>query len=121
MVIQESKEMYLENIYLLLQENGQVRSIDIAKKMNYSKPSISKAMKNLNKEEYINIDDNGHITLTAKGERLAKSVYEKHKILTEYLISIGISKKIAEEDACRIEHVISDETFKAIKKDLKKR
>jgi len=116
MTIQESAEMYLETILVLSNENKNVRSIDISRKMNFSKPSVSRAMKNLSTENYIHIDENGYITLLPKGMEIAKKIYEKHEMLTKYFTSIGVSAKVAEDDACRIEHVISDETFDAIKK-----
>ena len=119
MTIQESAEMYLETIYILSKENEYVRSIDIAKKMNFSKPSVSRAMKNLSNEDYISIDGNGYITLLDKGLKIAKKIYERHDVLTKYFIKLGINPKVAEDDACRIEHVISDETFNAIKNLIK--
>ncbi len=111
--------MYLETIYILSQENEHVRSIDICKKMDFSKPSVSRAMKNLKSEGYIDIDDNGYISLKEKGLKIAKKIYERHEVLTDYFISLGINPKTAEDDACRIEHVISDETFTKIKELLK--
>lgn len=119
MTIQESAEMYLETIYILSKENEYVRSIDIAKKMNFSKPSVSRAVKNLSNEDYISIDENGYITLLDKGLKIAKKIYERHDVLTKYFIKLGINPKVAEDDACRIEHVISDETFNAIKNLIK--
>ena len=119
MNIQESAEMYLETIHVLSQEKENVRSIDISRKMGFSKPSVSRAMKNLKNEEYIDIDEEGYITLKEKGLLIADKIYDRHKTLTNYFISIGVSKKTAEEDACRIEHVISDETFAKIKEDMK--
>ena len=116
MTIQESAEMYLETILILSKKIENVRSIDICKQMNYSKPSVSRAMKNLKNESYIEIDENGYIELTEKGMAIASKIYEKHKILTDYFISLGVSEKTAEDDACKIEHVISDETFNIIKK-----
>jgi Mn-dependent DtxR family transcriptional regulator len=116
MTIQESAEMYLETILILSKEKDSVRSIDVAKKMNYSKPSVSRAMKNLNNNGYISINEDGFITLLPKGEKIAKKIYERHEVLTDYFIKLGISAKTAEDDACRIEHVISDETFEAIRK-----
>jgi len=119
MTIQESAEMYLETIYILSKENEYVRSIDIAKKMNFSKPSVSRAVKNLSNEDYISIDENGYIALLDKGLKIAKKIYERHDVLTKYFIKLGINPKVAEDDACRIEHVISDETFNAIKNLIK--
>ena len=119
MNIFESAEMYLETIHVLSQEMENVRSIDICKKMNFSKPSVSRAMKNLKNDGYIDIDENGYITLKEKGKKIAEKIYERHKILTAGFIKIGVSPETAEEDACRIEHVISDETFEVIKSHLK--
>ena len=120
MTIQESAEMYLETILILSKELENVRAIDICKKMNFSKPSVSRAMKNLSNENYISISDKGYITLEEKGLDIAKKIYERHELLTEYFERLGISSQTAEDDACKIEHVISDETFKVIKKELKK-
>ena len=119
MTIQESAEMYLETIHVLSQNNENVRAIDICRKMGFSKPSVSRAMKNLAAEDYIAVDSNGYITLKEKGKAIAEKIYERHKILTGCLKYLGVNEKTAEEDACRVEHVISDETFKAIKKHLK--
>ena len=121
MNIQESAEMYLETIHVLSQKNDVVRSIDVARKMGFSKPSVSRAMKNLKTENYIDIDEEGHITLLDKGLKIADKIYERHLILTDYFTKIGVSPETAEEDACRIEHVISDETFNKIKEDMKTR
>ena len=117
MAIYESGEMYLETI-LVLYKNGmeKVRAIDIVKEMNYSKPSVSIALSNLKKEGYVTVDANGTIEFTESGKKIAKKIYERHVVLTKVLEDIGVSKETASEDACRIEHVISDETFKAIKK-----
>ena len=116
MELHESGEMYLETILVLTKRNKTVRSIDISKTMNFSKPSVSRAVGKLEEGGYINVDTNGQITLTEKGLSLAESVYEKHVILTEILMSIGVNEKTATDDACRIEHVISEESFMAIKK-----
>ncbi len=113
--------MYLETIHILSQDHPNVRSIDICRKMGFSKPSISRAMKNLKAEGYINIDGNGYITLQEKGLAIAEKIYERHRSLTDFFISIGVSPKTAEADACRIEHVISDETFDKIKDRMKSR
>jgi Mn-dependent DtxR family transcriptional regulator len=118
MTIQESAEMYLETIHVLSKNNQNVRAIDICRKMGFSKPSVSRAMKNLAAEDYIAVDSNGYITLKEKGKAIAEKIYERHEILTGCLRQLGVDEKIAEEDACRVEHVISDETFKAIKKHL---
>ena len=114
-MIQESGEMYLETILVLSKEKGYVRSVDIARRLGYSKPSISRAMKNLKEDGYIEIDAGGHIFLLEKGRIVAAKIYERHEVLTKCLISLNIDPKIAEEDACRIEHIISDETFDRIR------
>ena len=118
MVIKESAEMYLETI-LVLSKNGVVRSIDIAKEMNYSRPSVSVALHNLEKEEYITIEPDQTIKLLPKGKDIAKTIYERHTILTEFFELIGVKSAIAVDDACKIEHDISPESFKAIKKLIK--
>ena len=114
----ESIENYLETILSLQKKLGQVRSIDIANEMNFSKASVSIAMKNLREKEYITVSDNGHIVLTENGNKQAESVLEKHTILSGWLVSLGVNEEIAKEDACRMEHIISEETFEAIKKHL---
>lgn len=111
----ESIEDYLETILLLQKKLGQVRSIDIANEMNFSKPSVSVAMKNLREKGLITIDEGGHIILTASGKKQAEDVLEKHTILTNWLISLGVDKDVAGDDACRMEHDMSEETFAAIK------
>lgn len=111
----ESIEDYLETILTLQTKLGQVRSIDIANEMNFSKPSVSVAMKNLREKGLITIDEGGHILLTDSGKKQATDVLEKHTILTNWLISLGVNKEIAQEDACRMEHDMSDETFMALK------
>ncbi len=121
MSIQESGEMYLETI-LRLGENGRdVRSIDIADYMNFSKPSVSRAVGLLKKDGYILVDGKGYITFTEEGRRRAEKIYERHKLLTEFFITLGVDPEIAAEDACRLEHVISDVTFEAIKKHAGKK
>ena len=119
MPIQESGEMYLETIYILLQESEVVRSIDVSEKMGYSKPSVSRAMGLLKEKNYITVEPSGNIQLTATGEKLARDIYERHTILTDVLVSLGVDRQTATEDACRIEHYISERTFKAIKKHIK--
>ena len=114
----ESIEDYLETILSLQKKLGQVRSIDIANEMNFSKPSVSVAMKNLREKGYITIDEAGHILLTECGEKQATDVLEKHTFLTNWLISLGVDKEIAQEDACRMEHDMSEETFMALKKHI---
>ncbi|MBQ7132421.1 MAG: metal-dependent transcriptional regulator [Oscillospiraceae bacterium] len=116
MAIQESGEMYLETIYVLKKKTGSVRSIDISEHMGYSKPSVSRAVGILKDGGYIVIDPKGYIELTDAGSELAKKIFERHTILSKVLVSLGVSEKTASDDACRIEHVISDETFSAIKK-----
>ncbi|WP_084331196.1 metal-dependent transcriptional regulator [Ruminiclostridium cellobioparum] len=116
--LQESGENYLETILVLKNKNGNVRSIDIANELGYSKPSISRAMTILKNAEYIIIDEStGHITLTDKGYNIATTMYERHQILSTYLISLGVSPDVATQDACRIEHVISEETFERIRQN----
>ncbi|MBO4251162.1 MAG: metal-dependent transcriptional regulator [Clostridia bacterium] len=120
MKIQESGEMYLESILVLSKQKGAVRSIDVAEYLHYSKPSISRAMSILRAENYIRFDTNGYILLTEKGRMVAEKIYERHTVLTTLLTTIGVSPETATEDACRIEHVISDETFNIIKNKFKK-
>ncbi|MCI5606874.1 MAG: metal-dependent transcriptional regulator [Spirochaetia bacterium] len=117
MQIRESAEMYLETI-LVLSKKGPVRSIDIAKEMNFSRPSVSVTVHNLEKENYIHIEDDGTISLEEKGREIAERIYERHTVLSALLESIGVSKETASEDACKIEHDISVETFECIKKLL---
>lgn len=112
----ESLEDYLETILLLQKRTGMVRSIDIANEMNFSKPSVSVAMKNLRNKAYITIADNGYITLTESGRQRAESVFERHTILSDFLVSIGVTRETALEDACRVEHDLSEESFEAIKR-----
>ena len=118
MKIQESGEMYLETILVLSKENSHVRSIDIGEHMGFSKPSVSRAVGLLKNGGYIEVDGDGYITLTELGLELANKIYERHNILTRFLVSIGVSEKVASQDACKIEHVISDETLDAIKKKI---
>lgn len=118
MKIHESAENYLETILVLRQRNGNVRSIDIANELDFSKPSVSVAMKNLRANGYIQVDDSGNISLLPEGLEIAQSVYEKHTLLTQCLIALGVPEAIAAEDACRIEHVLSRESFEAIKTHL---
>ena len=120
MKIQESAENYLETILILRQRIGDVRSVDIANELGYSKPSISIAMRNLRENNYINVDKNGFITLLPPGQEIAERMYERHTFLTHCLTSLGVAPEIAAEDACRIEHVISAESFEAIKAYVKK-
>lgn len=115
MKIQESAENYLETILMLSKSKGGVRSIDIANELEFSKPSVSIAMKNLRQNGYIDVGDDGYITLTEKGYSIAERMYERHVMLTNWLISLGVEREIASEDACRIEHVLSEDSFEAIK------
>ena len=112
----ESGEMYLETILILSKQQKEVRSIDISRMMNFSKPSVSRAVNKLKDFDYIYIDTNGLITLTEKGKGLANNIYDKHIALTNLLKAVGVDEKRASEDACRIEHVISDESFLALRK-----
>ena len=116
MTIQESGEMYLETVLVLSKELELVRSVDIAKRMGFSKPSVSRAMGLLKKAGYLTIGDDGAVRLTDSGRGLAEKVYERHTILTEALVSLGVGRKAAEDDACKMEHYISDETFEAMKR-----
>ncbi len=112
----EAAEMYLETIYKLKREKGVVRSIDISREMNYSKPTISEQMKKFRMYGFIEMDNDGYITLTDKGEEIAAWTMHKHYALTDILEKIGLDRELAEKDACRIEHYISEETFTALKK-----
>ena len=120
MELKESGEMYLETILVLSKRQENVRSLDIARYMHYSKPSISRAMGILRSAKYIAVDESGYITLTNSGREIAEKIYERHIVLSSVLESIGVSSETAAEDACRIEHVISDESFEALKNSLKK-
>ena len=111
----ESGEMYLETILVLSQRQNTVRSIDVAEQMSFSKPSVSRAMGILRKGGYIEVDPRGAITLTENGRQAAERIYERHRILTEMLMRLGVDEKTAADDACRMEHYISDETFQKIK------
>ena len=118
MKIQQSAENYLETILILSQHLEKVRSIDIANELKFSKPSVSVAMKNLKEDDYIQISSDGRITLTDKGRTIAEMIYERHQVLSQLLIHLGVDAETASEDACMIEHVISKESFSAIKKHL---
>lgn len=117
--IQESAENYLEAILVLGLKNPSVRSVDIAAQLNFSKPSVSVAMKNLRENGYINMSAEGRITLTDKGREIAENVYEKHTLLTKWLVFLGVDPETAAADACKMEHVISQESFEAIKNHVK--
>lgn len=114
MKIHESSENYLETILILKNRLGQVRSIDIATELNFTKPSISRAMKLLRENNYITIDNFGYISLTSKGLDIAEKIYKRHIAISKLLISLGVEQNIALQDACKIEHVISEETFEKI-------
>ena len=114
----ESLEDYLETILMLQKSRGQVRSIDIANEMNFTKPSVSVAMKNLREKGYITMDNTGYITLTESGRQRAEDVLERHTILADLLMRIGVSKETALADACKVEHDLSEESFEAIKQAL---
>ena len=116
MNLQESGEMYLETILRLTEHSDAVRSVDVSEEMGFSKPSVSRAIGLLRGGGYITVSKEGYISLTEVGREVAMKVYERHKILTEMLVSIGVEREIAVADACRIEHCISDESFVAIKK-----
>ena len=120
MSIQESGEMYLETILILSGEKSAVRAIDIVEYMGFSKPSVSRALGKLREMQYILVDDAGHITLTETGRALAEKIYERHTVLTDLLMRLGVDEETAVADACKIEHDISDRTFDAIKKHIGK-
>ena len=118
MALHESAEMYLETIYVLTQRSTNVRSVDIAEHMSYSKPSVSRAVGLLKQGGYVVVDNDGFITLTDTGLSVARKIFERHTVVSQLLIRLGVSEETAAEDACKIEHVISDETFHAVKKYL---
>ena len=118
MALQESGEMYLETIHLLTQKMGVVRSIDICEHMGYSKPSVSRAMGLLREGGYIVVEKGGHIVLTETGKEIAEKIYNRHTLLSKFLISIGVDEETAVEDACKLEHHISDATYMAIKNHM---
>lgn len=120
MAMLESGEMYLETIYILSQKSSTIRGIDIGEYMGFSKPSVSRAVGLLKKDGYVETDQSGYIKLTKKGLELAGKIYERHTILTAVLVNLGVDEKTAADDACRIEHYISDTAFNAIKEHLKK-
>lgn len=118
--MKESGEMYLESIYVLCKSKQAVRSIDVAEYMNYSKPSVSRAIGLLKRDGYIIVDGDGYITLTDSGIEKAEDIFERHTVLTKILMSLGIDEETASEDACKIEHVLSEKTFNALKKLINK-
>lgn len=120
MKIHESAENYLETILMLHKKKGHVRSIDIVNELEFTKPSVSVAMKNLRENGYIHMDAEGYITLSETGAAIAETMYERHTLLTNWLVQLGVSPEIAVEDACRIEHVLSAESFEAIKRHAAK-
>ena len=118
MHLQESGEMYLETIWILSRKSNAVRSIDVSEYMNFSKPSVSVAMRNLRENGYITVDSSNNISLTPQGLVIAETIYERHTLISNWLISLGVSPETAAEDACRMEHVISAESFSAIKQHV---
>lgn len=116
MSIYESGQMYLETIYVLSLEKSYVRAIDVGVQMGYSKPSVSRALSILKKDGYVSVDDDGAITLTESGMEVAKTMYTRHTVLSQVLMKLGVDEKTATEDACRIEHVISEVSFAAVQK-----
>ena len=119
MALHESAEMYLETIYVLTQQRGSVRSIDVAEHMGYSKPSVSRAVGILKKDGYILVDKDGFITLTEEGQKIAEKIFARHTLISNLLIRLGVDPAVAAADACRIEHAISDESFQALERHAK--
>lgn len=119
MNLQESGQMYLETIYVLSKKGDGVRSLDVASQMNYSKPSVSRAIGILRKSGYLTVDESGYLHLTPSGESVASKIYERHTLLTELFIRLGVDPDIAASDACKLEHGISDESFEAIKRHVR--
>ena len=120
MHLQESGEMYLETIYILSQKDSAVRSVDVCEYMGFSKPSVCRAIGILKKGGYVNVDKEGHITLSDTGLVIAKKIYERHITLTDFLVRLGVDRETAVVDACKMEHDISDETFEALKRHANK-
>lgn len=120
MHLQESGEMYLETVYILTKKSDSVRSIDVCEYMGYSKPSVSRAIGLLKNGGYINVDGKGYITLTKEGTTVALKMFERHTMLTDFLVRLGVDEKTAAEDACKIEHHISEDSFNAIKNHVSK-
>lgn len=118
MRLQESGEMYLETIYMLSKERSLVRSIDVVEHMGYSKPSVSRAVSLLKQGGYVVVEDNGNLLLTESGKEIGEKIYARHKLLTQLLVRLGVDEKVAAEDACKMEHAISDATFEALRKHL---
>ncbi|MBQ4259718.1 MAG: metal-dependent transcriptional regulator [Lachnospiraceae bacterium] len=119
MALKPSGEMYLESIYILCKTKSAVRSIDVAEYMNFSKPSVSRAMGILRNENFITMDKDGYISLTDAGLELAQKIYERHTVLSQVLMMLGVDEETASEDACKIEHVISDKSFESLKNYIK--
>ena len=120
MKIKESAENYLEAILMIKKKKGNVRSIDIANELSFTKASVSVAMKAFKEEEYISIDENGNISLMPKGLKIAEKMYERHKVIAEALMALGVSEEVAYEDSCKLEHHMSNETFEKIKEYFEK-
>ena len=118
MHLQESGEMYIETVYILSKKSESIRSIDICEHMGYSKPSVSRAVGLLKNGGYVTVDEKGYITLTNEGKSVAEKMFERHTMLTDFLVKLGVDKDIASEDACKIEHHISEESFEAIKRHV---
>ena len=118
MQLQESGEMYLETIYILTESNPNVRSIDVCEHMGFSKPSVSRAVGLLKNGGYITVDKDGYISLTDVGREVALKMYDRHRLLTDFLVSLGVDHEVASTDACKIEHHISDESFEALKRHI---
>ncbi len=118
--MQESGEMYLETILILGKNGNTVRAVDISDEMNVSKASVSRALSRLKNEDCIVVDDKGHISFTEKGRKIAEKIYERHQLITEFLVKLGVDHQTASADACKMEHVISDKTFKALQTHLLK-
>lgn len=116
--MQESGEMYLETLYILSQSGKNVRAIDVGEHMGFSKPSVSRAMGILKSEGYVSLDDMGFLVLTEEGRRIAEKTYERHRLLTQFFVKLGVDEKVAAEDACKLEHDISEESFRAVKRFL---
>ena len=118
MHLQESGEMYLETILILSKKGGGVRSVDVSEHMGVSKPSVSRAIGLLKNGGYVTMDKSGHLRLTEEGLRVAEHIYEKHTVITDFLVSLGVNEETAAEDACKIEHIIRETTFHEIKKQV---
>ena len=120
MVIRKSAEDYLETMLMLKEEKGYIRSVDIADRLNVARPSVSYSVKNLRENGYLSMDKSGFITLSEGGTAIAEKIYTRHKVLTKFFVSLGVNEEIAREDACKVEHDLSDETFDALLKHVDK-